>query len=523
MIRPRRILAIARADLATELSGRQGLLLPAVVAGLLLPAATVPSPVQGMTRNLEEETVRVYGDVPPGVLEAEAVSAASRLKLEFTQQEDVLLVDGLFIPPSVREKLDEHVAAQGDGATVPVEVTPRGFRFPGRTALLALISASTLTGAVSQSIGGERQRKTLVVLLAAAITRAEIVLGKWAAWGGLGAGSALVGACVALLLGHTEPGAWLVPLPTVPLATVALGLWLVRRAGDVMAGSATALRVLPAALSLAAVIAWLLGDRDPWLGALVPLGGALLAAGQTWPELGPTLLAAVSTLCLAAFALAATVRDLEESPDREPPQNHTMLALAVGTLAAVAWWLPVAGPELWSMAGNPKVNAALPVQDGVMAGTLALVLFSLVRVARSHDGALNELHLRPKGWKTPAVALVAVAGLLGASLLDPVLPPLGYDEVHTRLASALYPRWAGLGLATLTIVADELLFRGWLQRAVGPTRAVLVWTAVKTPLDPISGLLSGVVCAGAAAVGGSVWPALLARLLWLWVVGSALP
>jgi hypothetical protein len=514
MIRPSRILAIARTDLAVELAGRQGLLLPAVVAGL------------GLTRNLEEESVRVYGDVPPPVLEAEAVDPSSRLRLQFTQQPDVLLVDGLFIPPSVRDKLEEHVVQQGTAAgeaavTVPVEVTPRGFRFPGRTALLALISASTLTGAVSQSIGGERQRKTLVVLLAAAITRTEIVLGKWAAWGGLGAGSSLLGAGVALMLGHTEPGAWLVPLPTVPLATVALGLWLVRRAGDVMAGSATALRVLPAALSLAAVLAWLLGDRDPWLGALVPLGGALLAAGQTWPELGPTLLSAVSTLALAAFALGATIRDLEESPDREPPQNHTMAALAVGALAAATWWLPVAGPELWSMAGNPKVNAALPVRDGLVAGTLALALFSLVRVMRSHAPALQELALRPQGWKTPAAALVAVAGLLGAALLDPVIPPLGYTAVHERLADALYPRWAGLGLATLTVIADELLFRGWLQRSVGPTRAILVWTAVKTPLDPLSGLLSGLVCTGAAAAGGSVWSPLLARLLWLWVVAWA--
>ena len=71
-----------------------------------------------------------------------------------------------------------RLRAVQDAPAVRVENIPRDFAFPGRTMLFAMVSASTLTGAVANSIGGERSRKTLVVLLSAAISRAEIVAGK---------------------------------------------------------------------------------------------------------------------------------------------------------------------------------------------------------------------------------------------------------------------------------------------------------------------------------------------------------
>lgn len=513
MIRPSRIWAIARRDLAIELKGRQGLLLPMVITGLLLPASAVRLPTQRLVREYQDERVSVSGDVPDEVRALPLIVPKSRVHLRFDQQGDVLVVDGPAIPKTMRRVLD------GEVATVPVEYVSRGYAFPGRTALLSLITASTLTGAVSQSIGGERSRKTLVVLLAAAISRSEIILGKWVAWGGFGAMSSLLGAAMAIAMGNAEPGWWLVPLPTVPLATVALGLWLVRRSGDVMSGSATSLRALPAALSIAAVIAWLFQDQSPWLGALVPLGGGLLAAGQIWAEPGPTLLAAASTLVLAGVALIATIRDLEEVPDRNPPEERTATALLVGVVATAVWWLPVAGPVLWSEAGNPKIAAALSREQGVLAGVAGLLTFSAVRAARATGSIRDELGLRwpsVDGWFAAAGAAVVLIAL-GASAH--LWPGIGHDDARARFADALQPGWAGFGLAVLAILADECLFRGWLARIVGPGRATAVWTVVKLPFDPLLGLGTGAVCAWLAARTGSIWPSVAARLVWL-VVAS---
>lgn len=520
MIRIRRLLAIARQDLAVELAGRQGLLLPMVLASLLVPTSLTPSPMRRVTSGYEDRLVRVTGDVPPEVLEDKSVVTRSRYRMHFANVDGVLLVETPFIPTSIRERLD---GLDPNGRAIAYEVTPRTFRFPGRTAMLALVTASTLTGAVSQSIGGERQRKTLVVLLAAAISRAEIVLGKWLAWGAFGAAASMLGAAVAILSGNAEIGSWLVPLPTVPLATVALGLYLVRRASDVLAGSATALRVLPATFSILGGVAWFVGDYNPWLGALIPLGGALLAAGQTWPELGPTLLAAASTLAFTAAALAVTIRDLEESPDRNPPEDGWILSISVALLGAVAWWLSVAGPELWRLAGNRKVTDNLPIEQGLLAGGVTFLLFSVVRAVRSQSLPIDELSLRIRRGDLGRVAVTAAVSLLllGALSLAGPLPgwvAFGDAAMRERFMMGISGEGISLWLAALCICADELMFRGFLQRSVGPGRALLVYLFVKSPLDVLAALPIGLVCGGASAVTGNLWAGLIARLGWLVIV-----
>jgi hypothetical protein len=511
--RPARILAIARRDLAHELKGRQGLLLPGIVVGLLLPASTVPSPAARMADPLADIRVSVHGEVPDGVAEADGVVPPNQapIHLRFRRQGEVLLVDGPVVPPGVRAVLDD-----GDPVVV-LDHTPRGYALPGRTALLSLISASTLTGAVSGSIGGERSRRTLGVLLAAAITRTEIVLGKWLAWGGFGAAAALLGAVVAIVTGNVAPGWWLIPLPTVPLATVALGLWLVRRASDVMAGSATALRVLPAALSILGVLSWVLGDSAPWLGALVPLGGGLLAAGDMW--LGPwlPLLAAASTLGCAGLMLAATIRDLDEVPDRSLSTDRSVIALAAGSVAALGWWMPVGAPALWAAAGNPRIVEGLEPSAGVLAGTAVFALLSLAVALRSTERAWEALALgRPtlRGAALGAVAGLALAAIAWAAL---EVPPLVDGTFRDRLVAAVQPPWPVLALAA--IVAQEVVFRGWLTRRAGALRAGVVWAVVVTPLDPLLGLGTGAVCGWLAARTGSPLAPIVARAVW-WAVAA---
>ena len=157
--RPRRILSVARRDLRFEFKGRQGFILPSVIATLLLPVSIVPIPETDIL-DQEPDVVSLSGDVPAEVVALPSTRVVDRAKVRFREQRDGrLVVYGPYVPNPVRAVLD------GDEPVIEREELPHGFVFPGRTMLFSLISASTLTGAVSTSIGGERSRKTLVVLL----------------------------------------------------------------------------------------------------------------------------------------------------------------------------------------------------------------------------------------------------------------------------------------------------------------------------------------------------------------------
>jgi len=101
--------------------------------------------------------------------------------------------------------------------------------------------------------------------------------------------------------------------------------------------------------------------------------------------------------------------------------------------------------------------------------------------------------------------LAIAAGAVLAWWPDTVLPWTGTAELAAgRAADGLHPIAAGPVICALALVADEWLFRGWLQRRVGPVRAVVVWTWVKTPHDPIGGLILGSAMAGLASRGSWV-------------------
>ncbi len=507
-----RVLAVARRDLAAELKGRQGLILPAVMAALLLPASAVPIPEEAKSAMEigDPKVVVVSGDVPERVAALDSVVVREHGPLRFTVENGREVLHGPGVTVPVRQALDAGSPA------VIVEPVPRGFVFPGRSMLLALISASTLTGAVSTSVGGERSQRTLVVLLASAISRGELVLGKWLAWGGLGVTTSLVAAATAIALGNLAPGNWLLPMVSVPLATVAFGLWLVRRSGDVIAGSTTALRVLPAAMGASGLIAWFLGRTDPHLGALVPVGGALIAAGDTWAPVSASLLATGVSLAVCAVCLLGTARDLEEVPNREPPEQRAAVALALGSLAAVAWWLPLTVPLLWAEAGNERLTAQLSVDTALMAGAIGLLTFSLVRAGRASDPATAL------GWWLPRGALPWVLALGAGVLLAGASPAIGWlplatwgflGDAQLRLSAAVQPLAAPWWVLGAVIAADELFFRGWLPRAVGPWWAGAVYVAVRTPLDPLGGGLVAVI-QGLVAHHGGVAAAVLSRVAW---------
>lgn len=478
------ILAIAWRDLRIEFSGRRfGLL--GIILLLLGPAVAVEAP--------ERSEAVVSGRVPDHVRDAEGVRVAERGGVQMVPYQGVLQVFTFFMPPEVREALDD-----GD-PVVRVEVVQPPVRWPKRSLLFALIAASTLTGSVSSSIGGERTNRTLQALLSASVTRLEVVLGKWLAWGGFGATVAMLAATAAVAWGKQSLGPWILALPLVPAFTVALGLWLVRRTDDVIAGTSVSLRVLPAMLGGSTLLAMMVATRSDVIAALVPLGGLMLAAGDFWSgSWAYTLLAAGSGVVGIGAMLAVTARDLEEQGSARRHRPEWTGVVRDGLMTAGTWWLLFAGPVLWGWAGNRAATEHLTVNGSLVAAFMFLVVVSSVAWARLPAPSFGK----PDWRGLIAAAVVTVAGLMPAP--DSANPWL--VECLTRFDVGVHPGWLGLPL----ILLQEVWFRGFLQRA-GLALGVVAWVLATHPGHPVAGVLSGLALGWAARSGTS--NAILARLL----------
>ena len=434
----------------------------------------------------------------------------------------MLLIDGApSSPPSIREILDEGAPA------VVVERTPRGYVLPSRTALLSLISASTLTGAVSASIGGERSRKTLGVLLAAAITRAEIVLGKWLAWGGFGAAAALLGAVAAVVTGRVELGvvdraaADRPPSPPSPS-----GCGSSAAPATSWPAAATALRVLPAALSLLG--RHLVGARGTTPPGSAPSSPSAAACSPPRRHLARPRAAPCSPppprWRSRRVMLGGAIRDLDETPDRNPQTDATLFALAIGALAVAAWWLPTATPALWARRRQPPHRRGPRREPGHRRRRRPAVhpvrsdRPSAPPPASAKPLALGRPTAAGLALALPAGAVLAAIGLVAGFVCLPWSMAPSSSASPRRFTPRLRSSRSG------AIVADELVFRGWLAARAGAVRAAIVWTVVKAPFDPLMGLGTGAVCGWLAVRTGSPVPSMIARLVWwglvVWGFGS---
>lgn len=509
-VRPRRVIAIAKRDLLHEFRGRHGLVLPALTGLLLLPIASIEVPFDPFA---ERERIRVTGQVPTEVLELENVDfvrwgAFNRFRPDV---DGALLVEGAEIDLEVRAALDGETPAL---KMVDMSTTPK---VPSRSIFFAMISASILTGAIAESIPGERSRKTLKTLLAASISRLELILGKWSAWSLFGGGAALIAAAVAIGLGRQEAGLWLLPLPTVAMTTVALGLFLVHRAEDVVSGATVSLRILPAVLTCSGLVAWIIGNEHPLWGALIPLGGALMAAGDTWTGVGPPIVATLSSLGLTAGLLLYTAGHLEQLlPIERPLLQRFALSVVTALLTAFCWWTPVTGPLLWASGGNPQLTRDLATEPGILAGAMGLGLLVMLYAGRSRDISGDFLLKLPKSrdWIAGLFAGLLLALCSPAGGLMPLLEHPLFAGAQLRMAAGLNPAWCGLPLFAFAVLAQELLYRGWLQVKVGPVLAALLYAGILLPLNPVRGLPIAVLLAALTVSTRSVFPAILARFVW---------
>ena len=511
MIRPRRLFAVARRDLAQELKGRFGFVLPIITAGLLLPAATFTWP--GEEKSDEKPIIAVTGEVPEQVMklpEVQWTDQGATLLFVAPDKNGPTRIRGEGIPAEIRQAMD------GDDPPVTIVNVSKEWALPQRSILFAMISASILTGAISESIAGERARRTLQTLLTASISRAELVIGKWVAWSAFGAFSALCAALIAIVTGHMDAGWWLLPTVTVAPGAVALGFFLVRHATDVVSGSTITLRILPAVLACSGLLAWVGGEYHPLLGAAVPIGGALLAAGSTWPGALPAIVAVASTQLFTASFLALTIRDFERLPPVEWATSYSAAKILV--VVTPIWWAPILGPLLWAKAGNTGLTAALSLDRGIFAAGLAAMVLVAIHAAQARDSApALGLYLPPPSvlaW-TFLASLALAPAMCSMAWLPATTPDL--DGVLFRLNASLMPSsMAGF----FAVISQELLFRGWFQRRTGWLASAVTFAIVFTPLDPLRGTAMAMALGLVTHLAkGSVLPALVIRLAWiLWAI-----
>ncbi|MBN2798370.1 MAG: hypothetical protein JXX28_04420, partial [Deltaproteobacteria bacterium] len=512
VIRPARILAITRRDLRIGLAGRQGLAMVWISAALLGGTATVALPE---VNPKAKEALTLSGEVPPAVAALEGVQVIEgRGKVRFATDGDGVLVVTGPVNLAIRTAMDD-----GREPAVIVEGAPRNFPTPGRTMLLALLSASVLSGALTESLPGERARGTLTTLLSAAISPVELVVGKWLAWTLYGTGSAVIAAAVAVGMGRAESGWWWLPLTVVPGTTVAVGLYLVRRAADVVGGATTTLRVIPLLLGGSALTAWALGDVHPLLGAAVPLGGAIITAGATWPGAAAPILGAISAALLTAALLWGTARHLRENLSDGPTRSPLTGALTAFALLAPALWIPVVTPPLWGLAGNPGLTAGLAPSLGLIATHLAMGFAAALYYARD----MVPRALRPASWPPLALAVAAILGLLAPWAHLRLPTGVALTAMASRTEALLVPAELGVGGALLAVSLQELLFRGAIQRTLGPWASALLFAALISPTDPLPALMIGAGMSFLTHRAGQLAPALLMRglltLLSLWMSG----
>ena len=520
--RLQRILAVSHRDLKSELSHRQrGWILIAITGLLLIPVASAPTTLW-MTSSTE---VSVTGEVPAAVSDVQGITVVpdqADIGLFRDPEGAGLLVVGRPPPEALRAALDNN-----ENKLEWVDVSPTR-KAPHRSLLFALIAASVLTGAVSESISGERSRRTLQCLLSASITRLELILGKWLAWTGYGVLSVSAAALLSLLCGTTPWGWWLLPLPAVPAATVGLGIFMVRHATDPVTGATISLRIVPAVLAILGISAWFLGNIHPILGASVPIGGALIAAGQVWSGFAAPLIATTATLATTAGLLWVTSTQLEQRPDPYSPERTVREFFTEGLLTSGLWWIPLLGPVLWALAGNRQLADGLSLLGPVVAVSLSTGLAAAIWAAQENRPA-DTLGLRPKA--IPWVGVLIGTWLLfniGQNGLFPV--PFASDEtawVH-RLQLAIYPMQFNPLLGWSAIILQEIYFRGRLHQKLGAWPAILIFTLVTSPHDPVAGLCIGAALGSLTVVSnGSVIPAILCRvtagILFTWTSSQTIP
>lgn len=471
MIRRRVLAWVAWRDLRRVLAGRR-LGLAGLALAVLLPLGALPLQPPAAQ---EPGVPVVQGEIPAALAGQLRTSRTAQVHLA---GDDPIVVSATALPRAVREALE---SIESEPSVTVLRWRP-ALLLPSRNLLVALLAISLLTGPLAESLPGEREEGTMETLLAAAISRGELVGGKWLAWTASASGVALLGCITGMLTGAQQPGLWLLGVPLSVSVAVALGLWLVRRAGDAMSGATAPMRVIPVVAVALLGGAWWLSVRSTLLAAAVPLGGGLMLAGGMLQTPGEAVVALMSTAAATVGLLSVTARALTQ------PRSSAVGSGGLVAAGAVLWWLPVMGPAVWQWAGRGEmVDGAA----GLRAGGALLLLAALVVVAGDPQRA-RRVRFSKRG-----ALLAAGVGLLLVAL----------ESLPGTMAAP-----AGL-TALLVALGQEVWFRGVLLRQLGVRRAWLSWVLIVGLAAPLHAAVSGALLSWLSSRYG-LFAALAAAMIW---------
>lgn len=518
------MLAVAHYEMRSHMAGRQGLRFAALALSLLLPLGLLRLPFSNVGRNGKAVPLApgavsnsidpiapanlpvVSGIVPPQLVGKLLHDANSRVEIV---SQSPLRLRAESVPDDLRAALE----TLPERARVEVRRFRAALRLPGRSLFIAILAVSLLTGPLAEALPGERSRRTLEVLLSAGISRAELIGGKWLAWtisATLTAWLAAAGSCYNNV---QAPGWWLAGLPLFIASAVAFGLWLVRLVDDLVGGAAAPMRVLPVVAGVLGLLAQSLQPLSPALAAMVPLGGPLLLAADILVVTPSAVVSAVlGTIVFVTAVLALTARDLDRFDIVTGIKRHG--AIGLGAVALLLWWLTVAGPAVWSLAGNAK--AVSPIASSLLAG--GLVLLGCAAIACAREGV----------WPWPHVTRRAlIGGLLVGVLLAAAGPfslrftsaPHWAEALSARLAASATPSLDAPVAALACLAGQAWLFRFGVAGRAGWLVGALLWTLAIAPLDPFAALPAALAL-GLLGAGAGVQSALIAQAVW--TAGAAL-
>jgi sodium transport system permease protein len=433
----------------------------------------------------------------------------------------------------------------------------------GVLVLLALLTATGAFYPAIDAIAGEKERGTIETLLLAPATAGEIVTGKFLAIWGVTLATLLVNAIsiglTGLVLLRLLPAGLDLGVDTGRVAA-AVGVTLVGYIGLSAVAAATCLAVTSGARSskeaqntLTPVIllvsglagsALLPGTGGPALAA-VPFAGQVGLARDALAGTPLATLAAHLAVSLGAAAAstwlllrgAAVALGDEELLFRGPDAAGRLLARPAPRLRPTPGQgfatVLMAFAGLWYAQGIAPADLLLAVPIQQAAVILPLAMFAVwQRVDRAATFGL----VAPGGRRWPLVAagaLLAGAGLfiVGAAALLAVrgmdLSPAARDLAERIMQFVLARPWwvAGLLVAVVPAICEELFFRGWLLAACAgeqPGRrrqaaAVLVQAAVFAAFHLLpermpQTFMLGVMLGWMTLVTGSIVPAMLAHL-----------
>ncbi len=175
---------------------------------------------------------------------------------------------------------------------------------------------------------------------------------------------------------------------------------------------------------------------------------------------------------------------------------------AIGLIAPAAWKLA---------SGSADVTAPMLITTTVVANLITIALFLQTRWA-----AVSPTWLRSRPWTVLAWSVVAALGLIIPSTWlqeqMPELPNFSEQQMEQLLGS----RWGYLAVGLLAPLAEEIVFRGAILRALLHTR----WS-------PLAAIAVSALLFGAAHLNPAQFPHafVIGMLLgWMyWRTGSILP